>query len=180
MSWEAVGAIGEIVGAAGVILSLAYLASQIRTQNREARVAAVNEWTNQWNNFLVSFAENPSLAELWSRGVHDFSCLSPAEVVQFSSQCGRLFRVGESIHDQYVQGRFDPKTWRGVERTLQDVARFPGGKAWWPTRSHWYSDEFVALVQPWFDSSEPQRMYFLPTQPDGSAEGGRQTAEASL
>ena len=31
MNWEAIGAVGEIVGALGVISSLAYLASQIRT-----------------------------------------------------------------------------------------------------------------------------------------------------
>ena len=165
MNWEAAGAIGEIVGALGVILSLVYLATQIRVQNRESRVAAVNEWTSQWNSFLVSFAENPNLSELWSRGVHDFTSLNPTEVVQFSSQCGRLFRVGESLFDQYRQGRFDPRTWRGVQRTLEDVARFPGAKQWWPTRSHWFSDEFVALVQPWFDSTEPQRMYSEPIQP---------------
>lgn len=166
MNWEAAGAIGEIVGALGVILSLAYLATQIRTQNRESRVAAVNESTTQWNSFLVSFAENPNLSELWTRGGRDFASLNPTEIVQFSSQCGRLFRVAESLHDQYRQGRFDPKTWRGVERTLQDVTRLPGAKEWWPTRSHWYSDEFVALVQPWFDSTEAQVMYFEPMRPD--------------
>ncbi len=159
MNWEAIGAIGEILGALGVVVSLVYLASQIRTQNRESRVAAVNEWTHQWNQFLVSFAEHPNLSELWMKGLRDFSALNPTEIVQFSSHLGRIFRVGENIYHQYKQGLFDPKTWRGVERTLADVARFPGAKAWWPTRSHWYSDEFVALAQPWFDSTEPQRMY---------------------
>jgi hypothetical protein len=149
-----------------VILSLGYLASQIRTQNRESRLAANTEWTNQWNDFLVSFAEHPNLSEVWSKGLKDFSSLNPTEVVQFSSQLGRLFRVGEGIHDQYRQGRFDPKTWRGVKRTLEDVARFPGAKAWWPTRSHWYSDEFTTLVQPAFDSTEPQRLYFDPMLPE--------------
>ena len=49
MNWDAIGAIGENVGALGVILSLIYLASQIRMQNRESRLAAATEWTNQWN-----------------------------------------------------------------------------------------------------------------------------------
>ena len=169
MNWDAIGAIGEILGASGVIISLVYLASQIRTQNRESRVAAVNEWTNQWNEFLGSFAEHPNLAEVWIRGIRDFSALNPTEVVQFSSHLGRIFRVGENIYDQYNQGLFDPKTWRGVERTLADVARFPGTKSWWPTRSQWYSDEFVALVQPWFDSTEPQRLYFDRLRPEGES-----------
>ncbi len=34
MNWEAIGAIGEVLGAAGVILTLGYLAFQIRQNNR--------------------------------------------------------------------------------------------------------------------------------------------------
>jgi hypothetical protein len=159
VNWEAVGAVGETLGALGVIVSLVYLASQIRMQNRESRVSAATEWTNQWNQFLGSFAEHSELSEIWMKGTRDFSALNPAETVQLSSHLGRIFRVGENIYDQYEQGLFEPKSWRGVQRTLEDLTRFPGVKAWWPTRSHWYSDEFVALLQPWFDSKEPQRMY---------------------
>ena len=75
MNWEAIGAIGEIAGALGVIVSLAYLASQIRTQNRESRLAAATEWTNQWNHFTGSLAENQGLAEIWLRGLRDHSSL---------------------------------------------------------------------------------------------------------
>ena len=35
MNWEAVGAIGEIVGAAAVLATLYYLAAQIKIQNRQ-------------------------------------------------------------------------------------------------------------------------------------------------
>jgi hypothetical protein len=33
MYWDAIGATGEIIGASGVVLSLVYLAVQLRTQN---------------------------------------------------------------------------------------------------------------------------------------------------
>ena len=42
MNWDAIGAIGEIVGASAVVISLVYLASQIRIQNRESRAASVH------------------------------------------------------------------------------------------------------------------------------------------
>jgi len=159
MSWDAIGAVGEIVGALGVILSLIYLASQIRTQNRESRLAAATEWTNQWNEFSVSFAEHPVLSEIWMKGLKDLSSLSPSELVQFSSQAGRFFRVAEGLHDQYTQGRLEAKTWRGLARTLEDLAGLPGVKTWWPTRSRWYSDDFQSFVQPFVDSTVSQQMY---------------------
>lgn len=61
--------------------------------------------------------------------------MDASEAVQFSSQVGRFFRAAEGLHDQFTQGRLDPKTWRGIARTLDDVARYPGVKAWWPAHS---------------------------------------------
>ena len=35
MNWEALGAIGEIIGAAAVLATLFYLAAQIKMKNRQ-------------------------------------------------------------------------------------------------------------------------------------------------
>ena len=64
MNWDAIAAIGEITEAVGVILSLVYLALQIRSQNTESRLADVTEWTNHWNEWTGSFADPPQLSEL--------------------------------------------------------------------------------------------------------------------
>ena len=41
MNWEALGAIGEIVGAVAVIATLGYLAVQIRQNTRSVRAATL-------------------------------------------------------------------------------------------------------------------------------------------
>ena len=43
MNWDAIGAVGETLGAVAVFVSLIYLASQIRAQNKEARIASGHE-----------------------------------------------------------------------------------------------------------------------------------------
>lgn len=40
VNWEAVGAVGEIIGGAAVVLTLAYLAFQIRYNTRATRASA--------------------------------------------------------------------------------------------------------------------------------------------
>ena len=45
MSWEAIGAVGEIVGASAVIVTLIYLALQIKDSARAARSSAVTDAT---------------------------------------------------------------------------------------------------------------------------------------
>ncbi len=39
MDWESIGAIGEVIGAAGVIATLVYLAIQIRLNTNSTRAA---------------------------------------------------------------------------------------------------------------------------------------------
>ena len=55
MSWDAAGAIGAIVGALAVVMSLIYLATQIRTQNREAKISSVHEITEAFRLAITSF-----------------------------------------------------------------------------------------------------------------------------
>ena len=47
MNWDAIGAIGEVLGAVGVIVTLIYLARQIRQNSRQlmgASLIAVHEY----------------------------------------------------------------------------------------------------------------------------------------
>ena len=48
MNWEAIGAIGEIVGAAAVVFSLTYLALQLRANTRTMRrnMPSCRQWWN--------------------------------------------------------------------------------------------------------------------------------------
>jgi len=43
MNWEAIGAIGEIVGAVAVVVTIGYLAVQIRQNTRSVRDSAFQE-----------------------------------------------------------------------------------------------------------------------------------------
>ena len=43
MNWDAIGAVGEILGAAALFASLIYLALQIRIQNRESQLSAIHD-----------------------------------------------------------------------------------------------------------------------------------------
>jgi len=85
MNWDAIGAIGEIAGAIGVIVSLIYLASQIRNQNTESRLTAINNMTSQWNAFMGDLATNTELARIWDKGLQNFNALDSTERVQFST-----------------------------------------------------------------------------------------------
>lgn len=61
MNWEAVGAIGEVIGAIGVIVTLAYLAIQIRQNSAVVRSATRQAISTTQAEIGYRLAENPEL-----------------------------------------------------------------------------------------------------------------------
>ncbi len=53
MNWEAIGAVGEIVGALAVVLSLIYLAIQVRQNSNMARAESRLRWWPRSGNSAI-------------------------------------------------------------------------------------------------------------------------------
>ena len=84
MSWDAAGAIGEIFGALAVVMSLIYLATQIRTQNREAKISSVHEITEAFRLAITSF-QDEQRAVVYTKALNGFDSLTDSEKLQFIS-----------------------------------------------------------------------------------------------
>jgi hypothetical protein len=56
MNWEAIGAIGEVGGAAGVIITLIYLAGQLRQNTKALRSASYEHWNEVSSAFTDFYA----------------------------------------------------------------------------------------------------------------------------
>jgi len=63
MDWNAIGAIGEIIGALAVFLTLAYLALQVRQNTRTIQASAVDASINKLQAVRISLYESPSASE---------------------------------------------------------------------------------------------------------------------
>ena len=68
MNWEAIGAVGEIVGACAVLVTLVYPALQIRQNTTQARAASHHAMSDSLNQINVLFAENSEVSVLWLKG----------------------------------------------------------------------------------------------------------------
>ncbi len=67
MNWEAIGAVGEVVGALAVVLTLAYLAVQIRQNTNLSKADALQRSTDQYTKLLLDIGSNPELRATWVR-----------------------------------------------------------------------------------------------------------------
>ena len=146
VNWEAISAISQIIGALAVVVSLLYLAREVRSSAHATRVASERSLTDLTIQFLREVAEHPDLSELYHRGIHDFESLEGAERVRFSALMGQSFRLFEATYYGQSEGHVGERLWRGAEAALRDFSGYPGIQAWWRTRSHWFSEDFANLV----------------------------------
>lgn len=64
MNWDAIGAIGEIVGASAVLITLIYLATQVRRSNELSLFSASKEIVNQFNDLNRLVTTDSELRQL--------------------------------------------------------------------------------------------------------------------
>jgi hypothetical protein len=97
MNWDAISAIAETMAAVGVMITLIYLAAQIRETNRTNTAVALQNMASKSQDRLIAVASNPSLAAVFGK---TFSELDETQQSQAMFFMRALF---QDIHDQYRQ-----------------------------------------------------------------------------
>jgi len=131
MNWEAMGAIAELLGATGVITSLAYLASQIRASNKLARSEAKIAATTQLSSLLDSFISEPSSSDIWARGRRNLHDLTPEDRGRFDNIAMKGFLGYSAQFFQYRIGTIEHDDWIESYRAMKWWLEGKGMRDWW-------------------------------------------------
>jgi len=145
MNWDAIGAIGEIVGALAVVISLVYLASQIRIQNRESRTASVHQVIEGYRSSIAALHE-PEMADIWVRAIGDFDSLTEPQRLRFVVYLTVALRSFEDAYFQWREGRLEAEIWHGLITPLVDLKSTSAFESFWALRRHHFRPEFADYV----------------------------------
>ncbi len=146
MTLQDLGNVGEFLGAVAVLVSLIYLALQIRQNTTTVRAGTSAAISESLARLLEVVGSDPRTARLWIRGVGGDPSLDPEEVLQFGLLFGSYVRRIENAYYQQLRGFVDFEHWQTTERTLSSVMGTMGGKGVWARSRHIYSDRFAAYV----------------------------------
>jgi hypothetical protein len=83
MNWDALGAIGEVIGPLAVFLTLGYLAVQIRQNTKAVRASALDSSVNAVNAVRVAMFENVEVTALYRKGLENPDELDDNEKTRF-------------------------------------------------------------------------------------------------
>jgi hypothetical protein len=188
MNWEAIGAIGEIVGAVAVVATLFYLAVQVRQNSRF--VERSNEYANATSMYqsqsmyvqvFSQLAQDAELAAIYSRALKN-EPLPDADYVRFSAYINTYFAWVENMYTQAAanlvapgfKDNFTVDFFSVVGPHIFELISTSAGRKWWSNdTSHQFMPEFVDAVDKYLadlQSRVPEQANATPDEvPDSDA-----------
>jgi hypothetical protein len=147
MNWEAISAVSQLIGSIAVVLSVLYLAVQLRSSTRVARVAAMDAAAAALRDVTKPFMENEELARIWRIGLENLEPLSPDQQARFFHAAYQFLKAFETIHYHYVYGLLDTQLWEGWRDLLQHYVASPGINHYLTLRGAVFSQRFCKFIE---------------------------------
>lgn len=126
MNWEAIGAVGEVLGAIGVIVTLGYLAVQIRRNTSVVRSTAVQSSNSRIAEVVRTIATVEN-SDVFSRGLTSPDELTDSERLHFAFMMSGFFITMDSTYWDYRTGVLPEAIWERELELLRRYLALPGG-----------------------------------------------------
>ena len=142
MTLQDLGSIGEFVAAVATLVTLVYLALQIRYNTKAIELTArrgIQEDASRWRQNLI---QHPEVAALYQKGIRDPESLERSERLRFRMILDDLF-------DHWAfQSEAVTLEIRAANRwDITALLRTPGGAAHWEAQKARFPAVFVAYVE---------------------------------
>ncbi len=150
MDWEAIGTLAELLGAAGVIVSLIYLAYEIRTNTKTLKSGFTHETYVGWADFNYELSKHPNGIEIdrmfkpdssWDDFTHE-------QQVILGWVCRSIVERFEAEFSLYEAGILKAEVWEKHRVYCSSFVCLPAVATWWESEKDQpiSSDSFVKEI----------------------------------
>ena len=143
MNWDAIGAIGEIIGAIAVVVSLIYLASQLRESNELSRENAYREVQRGLDDVMSELGRDEGLHKAWREALYEGKSVSDADRERIGFLLNRGFG---SINVAYHASRKSSDVRKFCMERLDVYLSNAVIREWWQRQRMMQPEPFRSLV----------------------------------
>lgn len=154
MDWSALSAVANVLAAVAVMVTVAYLAIQIRENTRATRSQTYQLATSALAEMAAIVGSDTELARIFRVGMVTPEKLDQDEFAQFGYLGISLFRRFENVFFQHQSGMIDEDFWIGHRDNILWFFHRPGMQAWWRDRKFAFSKSFREFL----DRSTPSEI----------------------
>jgi hypothetical protein len=131
MNWEAIGAISEVIGAIGVLITLTYLAIQIRSQNQSMRIQNMRSRASESGSVFALQATPETMESAIVKAYATGEELNVAEQHAVESYVSIFLLSAECDYRIYKEGLMPLEDWAPIRNQIKLVFSANAPKAWW-------------------------------------------------
>ncbi|MEH6587123.1 MAG: hypothetical protein V7720_11205 [Halioglobus sp.] len=147
MNWTALGAIAELIGGLAVLITLIYLAVQVRQNTAVARETILRNQTDRNMDNSKFIAGTPGLMDIYIRAMDDPESVTREERWRFGSYMYGMFLDFQEAYHFNKSKRQRDYWWPMISKNVTFYLSRPGGRAWWSSQgSRMLDDDFVAFI----------------------------------
>jgi len=147
MTLQDLGSLGELISGIAVVISLIYLAIQIRQNTRSAWETAWHSGLRELQQFRSLIAQDPEVARVYREGLRDLKSLSDDDRWRFGALMQSIYSVFETAFRTRTEGLFQDQ----LDSIVWTASR-PGAREWWSKGKRLYSPEFQRLIDETLES----------------------------
>ena len=138
--------IGELVGLVVVIISLLYLAIQVKQNIYMMKIQANQEYSEQWSRIASDLKNDPELSEIWMRGLNDYDSMNKIDKFRFTMPVTDATRIWEMMYFRFMDHTLEPELWEAMLRLQMDYFSTQGVRSLWETRKRYFNDSYQKYV----------------------------------
>lgn len=147
MTLEELANLGEFVSSLAVLISLVYLAIQIKKSTETARTSTYQSIVSDFGAANQMLASSPELSGIYMEALENYDSLEPKDRARISQMFYMTFRYFENMFYQYRKGYLEEDVWTGWARLMVTYFHRPGFQAWWRLRRDVFSETFVHFLE---------------------------------
>ncbi len=147
MDIQDLGAIGEVIGAIAVVVSLIYLAIQVRNNTAQMKFSSQQAIAEAQDRAFEPIYSEPSKS-IWTQGHVNYEGLTESDAMIFDALMVRQLHNFQNTLEAQKQG-FVPdhvvnETYRAFYRGL---VQSTGGSQWLKEHSHMFNRELITFLE---------------------------------
>ena len=153
MNWDMITAIAVVIGSMAVVVSLLYIARQMKVAIRVKRRESYQAIIGEVEDFSKLIAHSEANSDIWWRASKGVKNLTDSERVRYFAMLFILFRSWEKVFHYQSRGKLEDWSAEGVTKTMVDFAMSEGVQEYWALRKRWYGEDF----RQWVDKQIKER-----------------------
>jgi len=147
MNWDAIGAVGEVVGAAAVVVTLIYLTIQLRQNTQSAQNSAWQAIIRVLTDLDVTEATDPELSTFIRLAEADPRQLSEDQYWKFTKIAESRLGTFEYAYLATNRGTIESYYWEAIRPYAEHYMQKPGYRQFWSEAAEAvYHPEFISYI----------------------------------